>query len=543
MNWPVLFPHRRFLAQLDHAAIVGAIGEAEARTSGQIRVFVTRHCVGNAEKTLQTAQKKFIVLGMEKTAARNAVLLFVAPVSRTFALVGDEGIHAKLGEWEWESIVSEAAACFREGDFQKGIVTALARIGDHLAAHFPHEEGGTNELPDAVESDDAPLVIVPPKAVPRSFLPAFFLAAAGALVALRLLAPPAEETGRFLLCRGGLDCGPLFHAGWTAWLPLLGLGGYLLELGLLLGAYFAPPRTLFLFRLLKGLALVGAVLSLGLIAGQLLVLHGFCLLCGLSALCSVGLAVVLWGLPAATPEEAPRQTVLALAGCLALASVALAEYLPPLHLPAFSTKPPASLPAPVPIEIDLADAQLLGSPTAPVRLVVYSDFTCSYCARLAPVLAQVVRDYAGGGQVLFAYKDFPLPDHPLALASSRAGRCAAAQGLFWPYHDALYRLVAEGAEVLSEAQLFDAARAAGLDLVRFKADYQSGRMDASVRTSCEAARRLGIDGAPTLFLNGVCIGGTISSPELRLKIAEALKREGSVPPSSSSFDSAASAWR
>ncbi|SDT87171.1 TLP18.3, Psb32 and MOLO-1 founding protein of phosphatase [Verrucomicrobium sp. GAS474] len=152
MNFSWLFPfrHRKFLSALDHDALVHAIAGAEARTSGEIRLFVTRHRVGDP---VAAAQAQFLRLGMEKTALRNGVLLLVAPASRNFALVGDTGIHAKIGTAAWEEITAQIAACFREGDFHAGLVSAVARIGDHLAAHFPRGEADRNELSDAVTED------------------------------------------------------------------------------------------------------------------------------------------------------------------------------------------------------------------------------------------------------------------------------------------------------------------------------------------------------------------------------------------------------
>src|ERR1700755_3392758 len=93
-----------FIRQLEHGRIVDAIKKAEAKTSGQIRVFLQR---GKFEEdALVRAQKKFLKLEREKTAERNAVLTMVAPRMQKFAVIGDEGVHAKCGEQFWHELVT-----------------------------------------------------------------------------------------------------------------------------------------------------------------------------------------------------------------------------------------------------------------------------------------------------------------------------------------------------------------------------------------------------------------------------------------------------
>jgi uncharacterized membrane protein len=139
---------KSFLQALDHDRIVAAIRDAEARSRGEVRVHVASRPVDDVQKA---AERQFETLGMTKTAERNGVLLFVAPQSRNFAVVGDTAIHQRLGDAFWRDVAAAMEADFRAGRYTDGIVKGLARAGDALAAHFPRE-GGTdvNELPDDV---------------------------------------------------------------------------------------------------------------------------------------------------------------------------------------------------------------------------------------------------------------------------------------------------------------------------------------------------------------------------------------------------------
>ena len=143
---------KSFLGALDHERIVKAIQDAEARSRGEVRVHVSQKAVPDAERA---AARQFEVLGMTQTAERNGVLLFVAPVSQTFAVVGDEGIHARLGAEFWKDVAAAVEVDFRAGRFTDGIVKGVARVGDALATHFPRTDGAAdrNELADEVTED------------------------------------------------------------------------------------------------------------------------------------------------------------------------------------------------------------------------------------------------------------------------------------------------------------------------------------------------------------------------------------------------------
>ena len=146
--------HKHFVQALDHTKITAAIAKAEASTSGQIRVFVSHR--KDVDDPIQTARERFAKLGMGKTAARNAVLVYFAPEARKYAVVGDDGIHQKCqGDEFWKTLVSGTMRpLLKEERYTEAIVAAVEQVGQELAAHFPRGAGDQpNELPDAVEED------------------------------------------------------------------------------------------------------------------------------------------------------------------------------------------------------------------------------------------------------------------------------------------------------------------------------------------------------------------------------------------------------
>jgi len=141
---------REFLSRLSNDQIVGAIREAENKTSGEIRVFISRKEV---KDPVAAAQAHFVELGMEKTRDRNGVLIFVAPRVHQFAVVGDTGVHTRCGEEFWRQLAAEISGHFKGSDFTRGIVHAVKRAGELLAQHFPRRPDDVNELSDEVLGD------------------------------------------------------------------------------------------------------------------------------------------------------------------------------------------------------------------------------------------------------------------------------------------------------------------------------------------------------------------------------------------------------
>lgn len=134
---------------VDGEAVQRAIELAEARTSGEIRVSVSTFFWGSVRNT---AERAFLRLGMDQTEQRNSILFFVVPSRRRFVVLGDEGIHAKVGQAFWDAVVAAMAGKFKDGDFTGGLVLGITEAGERLAAHFPHQSAlDRNELPDGVD--------------------------------------------------------------------------------------------------------------------------------------------------------------------------------------------------------------------------------------------------------------------------------------------------------------------------------------------------------------------------------------------------------
>jgi uncharacterized membrane protein len=141
---------KNFISKLDEEKIVAAIGAAEMKTSGEIRVYISRK---NREDALAAAQNRFEKLGMTKTKLRNAVLIFLAPRSQKFAIVGDTGSHQICGNEVWKGISEKMTGLLREGQFTEAILAGINEAADALAKHFPRLPDDTDELPNQIIRD------------------------------------------------------------------------------------------------------------------------------------------------------------------------------------------------------------------------------------------------------------------------------------------------------------------------------------------------------------------------------------------------------
>ena len=139
------------LPAIDHPRVVAAIGDAEKKTSGEIRVVVSRRRIA---EPVAEAQKQFERLGMTATSHRNGVLILLAPRSRTFAVIGDTAIHEKCGDAFWTELAAAMTEHFKRGDFTAGLVHGIDRAGVLLAEHYPRTADDRNELPNDVEETD-----------------------------------------------------------------------------------------------------------------------------------------------------------------------------------------------------------------------------------------------------------------------------------------------------------------------------------------------------------------------------------------------------
>ena len=167
-----------------------------------------------------------------------------------------------------------------------------------------------------------------------------------------------------------------------------------------------------------------------------------------------------------------------------------------------------------------SDDPAIGSASAPVTVVEFSDFQCPFCQRVAPTLKQVKETY--GDKVRVVWKDFPLTQiHPQAFKAGEAAHCAADQGKFWEYHDRLFA----NQQALQPTDLKKYAADLGLDAGAFASCLDTSKYGERVRDGVAEGSRLGINSTPTFYSIGRGLSGAQTYEVIASVIDEELSKE------------------
>ncbi|MCW3031291.1 MAG: cyclic nucleotide-binding protein [Solirubrobacterales bacterium] len=169
------------------------------------------------------------------------------------------------------------------------------------------------------------------------------------------------------------------------------------------------------------------------------------------------------------------------------------------------------------LAVDPSTDHLLGPPDAPVTLVVYGDYQCSYCGH-AEVALREIRERLEG-RICLVFRNLPLIDvHPHAEHAALAAEAAARQDRFWPMHDLLYA----HQDALADEDLDRYAAQLGLDLDRFRVDTSpSAEVAAKLQRDAESALESGVSGTPSFFVNGSAYDGDYDADSLGAVLAKA----------------------
>lgn len=141
--------------------------------------------------------------------------------------------------------------------------------------------------------------------------------------------------------------------------------------------------------------------------------------------------------------------------------------------------------------------------TRHLPLVEYGDYECPYTGMTYSIVKEIMRQL--GNKMYFVFRNFPLNEiHPHAQHAAEASEAASAQDKFWEMHDHLF----EHQKALDDRHLLEYAQKVGLDIDRFKGEV-SGHIHApSINESLESGISSGVEGTPTVYINGLRYNGS-----------------------------------
>jgi len=175
--------------------------------------------------------------------------------------------------------------------------------------------------------------------------------------------------------------------------------------------------------------------------------------------------------------------------------------------------------------ITIADlARTDGSATAPVWVIVVSDFQCPYCKQWHDATYPALHhEFVRTGKVRVAYVNYPLGMHAQAWPSAEAAMCAGAQGKFWRMHDAIFDTQEKWASSRAPAAIFDSlARTAGVDMRRWSQCVSSGLTKPLIQADQQRATSAGVRSTPTILIGNEMLAGAHPIESIRRAIDSAL---------------------
>jgi protein-disulfide isomerase len=153
-----------------------------------------------------------------------------------------------------------------------------------------------------------------------------------------------------------------------------------------------------------------------------------------------------------------------------------------------------------PVEVE-AKGNMRGPANAPITIVAFSDYECPYCSVGEKSISEVLAAYPE--KVRLFFRDYPLPIHPEAPKAAEAAHCAEDQGKYWQMHDKLFA----NQKALKIENLKGYAKELGLDVAKFDKCLDAGDKAKVVAEGVEAGKKLGVNGTPAFFVNGILVSG------------------------------------
>ena len=170
------------------------------------------------------------------------------------------------------------------------------------------------------------------------------------------------------------------------------------------------------------------------------------------------------------------------------------------------------------VKIPVAGSPYTGPGNAPITIVEFSDFQCPYCILAVPQIDAILKNYPK--QVKLIFKQFPLEIHSDAFRAASAALAAHKQGKFWAMHNALFA----HHDDLSMAAILEIAKDNGLDTDRLQRDMASKETRVTIESDVADGERAGVEGTPTIFINGQRYNGRIELASLKPLLDTELKK-------------------
>jgi len=160
-----------------------------------------------------------------------------------------------------------------------------------------------------------------------------------------------------------------------------------------------------------------------------------------------------------------------------------------------------------------------GDPKSKVVLVEFSDFECPYCQKVQPIIKKLRKDFEK--KIYYVFRDFPLGFHFQAKMAHIAANCAKKQKKYFPFHNRVF----QASSNLTSKNLLKIAKTVGLNVNKYQNCLKNLMpLNNEIEQDITDGKKLGVDGTPTLFLNGEKMNGFDDYQKIKNKIEQLLKK-------------------
>lgn len=175
-------------------------------------------------------------------------------------------------------------------------------------------------------------------------------------------------------------------------------------------------------------------------------------------------------------------------------------------------------------QIDYSKGEKIGSDSAKVKVVEFSDLECPACLAAEPYVKKLITTYPDQNQIQVIYRHFPLPQHTHSRQVAALAEAAGKQGKFWEMHDKLFDTQSQWSGMTDATPFFmDLVKQLDLDADKIKQAMEENAIKAIIDNDASEGRSLGVNQTPTFFINGRKLN-LKSFDDLVVAVVEELKK-------------------
>ncbi len=171
-------------------------------------------------------------------------------------------------------------------------------------------------------------------------------------------------------------------------------------------------------------------------------------------------------------------------------------------------------------EVSMDDDAHIGNPTAPVKVIEFTDYQCPFCKKARPNIKQITDTYKD--KVVYVLRDFPLSFHKFAKSAANAAQCAGEQGKYFEFSNKLW----DNQQDLTEEKFKSYATELGLDVAKFDTCSTSNKYFKEIDKDQADGAAAGVTGTPAYFINGKFLSGAQPFEAFKQIIDEELAKVG-----------------